>query len=309
MVVLDVALILLASAQCGVFSSTQAHQFGLSNQDLHRLARKGHLVRLCHGGYALPQALECATADLRYLLTVRAAVLARPVRSWASHHAGLAVHGLPLHGVDTTSVDVCGRVTRRARSTGLEVHPLPEDEPCQVVGGIRVVSAALAVVQVAARSVAGGLVAVDAALHGGLVSDAELTAAADRAGLGPRQRARVAAVFGMADRSCESPGESLTRMLLSGLGLAFRTQVNLADSMGLIGRVDFLVGERVVVEFDGLVKYSGADGREALAAEKQREDRLRAAGYEVVRLTWADLKDPERVARMIRQAAARSAAH
>ncbi len=96
-------------------------------------------------------------------------------------------------------------------------------------------------------------------------------------------------------------------MLLSGLGLAFRTQVNLRDSLGHIGRVDFLVGDRVVVEFDGMVKYDGADGRDALAAEKQREDRLRAAGYEVVRLTWADLKDPERVARLIRQATARAA--
>jgi very-short-patch-repair endonuclease len=187
------------------------------------------------------------------------------------------------------------------------VHPLPADEPCQLVGGIRAVSAALAVVQVAARSVPSGLVAVDAALHRGLVTDAHLTAAAERAVLGPRQRGRVAAALGMADRSCESPGESLTRMLLSGLGLAFRTQVNLRDSLGHIGRVDFLVGDRVVVEFDGMVKYDGADGRDALAAEKQREDRLRAAGYEVVRLTWADLKDPERVARLIRQATARAA--
>jgi very-short-patch-repair endonuclease len=76
----------------------------------------------------------------------------------------------------------------------------------------------------------------------------------------------------------------------------------------LIGRVDFLVGDRVVVEFDGMVKYGGADGREALAAEKRREDRLRTAGYEVVRLTWADLHQPEHVARAIRQAMARAAA-
>jgi hypothetical protein len=55
------------------------------------------------------------------------------------------------------------------------------------------------------------------------------------------------------------------------------------------------------------VKYAGADGRSALAAEKAREDRLRAAGYEVARLVWSDLADHERVARLIRAAAVRAA--
>lgn len=66
------------------------------------------------------------------------------------------------------------------------------------------------------------------------------------------------------------------------------------------------MAERIVVEFDGLVKYEAADGRAALAPEKRREDRLRAAGYEVVRLTWADLDRPERIAMLIRQAASRA---
>ena len=308
MVLLDSGLVLLADAQCGVFSSAQAHRFGLSNQELFRLVRRGRLVRLGHGSFVLPSALDGLSPAARFVQLVRGVVLARPVRSWASHHAALAVHGLPLHGVDTTAVDVCGVVARRSRSSRLEVHPLPRGEPCQVVQGIRVVSVALAVVQVSARSVSAGLVAVDAALHAGLVDGAALTAAVERASLGPRQRAKVAAVLAMADRRCESAGESLTRMLLTGLALRVRSQVALHDHLGLIGRVDFLVGDRVVVEFDGLVKYAGADGREALAAEKRREDRLRAAGYEVVRLTWPDLERPEQVARSIRQAMGRAAA-
>jgi very-short-patch-repair endonuclease len=52
---------------------------------------------------------------------------------------------------------------------------------------------------------------------------------------------------------------------------------------------------RVVVEFDGAVKYQGADGRNALIREKRREDALRALGYRVVRLTWSELRRPERV--------------
>ena len=75
-----------------------------------------------------------------------------------------------------------------------------------------------------------------------------------------------------------------------------------------MARVDHLVGERVVVEFDGLVKYAGAEGRGALAAEKAREDLLRSLGYEVVRLTGADLDRPQRVDAMVRAALERAAA-
>ena len=73
------------------------------------------------------------------------------------------------------------------------------------------------------------------------------------------------------------------------------------DDAGEIGRVDFVVG-RVVVEFDGSVKYEGAEGRAALVNEKRREDRLRALGYAVVRVVWADLDHPERVATAVRRA-------
>jgi very-short-patch-repair endonuclease len=60
--------------------------------------------------------------------------------------------------------------------------------------------------------------------------------------------------------------------------------------------------QRTIVEFDGLIKYGGADGRQALVDEKRREDALRSLGYQVVRLTWRDLYDPGLVDRLIRQA-------
>ena len=60
----------------------------------------------------------------------------------------------------------------------------------------------------------------------------------------------------------------------------------------------------MLIEFDGRVKYATGD---ALWAEKQREDRIRGLGYEVVRLTWADLKNPERVRRLVDAAIRRAA--
>ncbi|MDQ5839792.1 MAG: hypothetical protein M3537_01290, partial [Chloroflexota bacterium] len=59
--------------------------------------------------------------------------------------------------------------------------------------------------------------------------------------------------------------------------------------------VDVMVRGVLVVEFDGAVKYEGAQGREALVAEKKREDLLRQLGHGIVRLVWSDLAVPARV--------------
>ena len=50
----------------------------------------------------------------------------------------------------------------------------------------------------------------------------------------------------------------------------------------------------MVVEFDGAVKYQTGDGS-VLFREKQREDRLRELGFEVVRVIWSELDRPAEV--------------
>ena len=84
--------------------------------------------------------------------------------------------------------------------------------------------------------------------------------------------------------------------------------MEIRDERGrLVGRVDFLFrAQRTIVEFDGLLKYGGAGGRQALIDEKRREDALRSLGYQVVRLTWRDLYDPALVRRLIKQAFSRT---
>ena len=62
----------------------------------------------------------------------------------------------------------------------------------------------------------------------------------------------------------------------------------------------------MVIEFDGKIKYGGVGGLQALVDEKAREDRLRALGYEIVRLTWADLARPGRVKVMVLAAVKRA---
>lgn len=107
----------------------------------------------------------------------------------------------------------------------------------------------------------------------------------------------------------ESPGESRLRVLLDRHGMprpALQTTFHDHDGF-FVARVDFFfAAQRVAVEFDGLTKY-GEDGREAVLAEKEREDRLRALGVSVIRVTWGELDHPELVIRRIRRAFARAA--
>jgi hypothetical protein len=61
---------------------------------------------------------------------------------------------------------------------------------------------------------------------------------------------------------------------------------------------------RVALEFDGFVKYSGRLGAapEVLFAEKRRQDALEAAGWLIIRVTWADLTNLDATILRIRRA-------
>ena len=299
----------LALSQGGAFGAGQARRLGVTDLDIHDLVRRGEVVRVRRGAFVLTTSRQGLRPEADYALRARAVLLSRPGPTWASHHAALAISELPLVACDLTRFDVCAQIRAPHRRGVVLTHPLPAGEEPLVVKGARCVTTETALALVAARSgVKGVLPALDAALHSDLVTVAGVRASAQRLDLGATAQGRLDQALALADPQAESPGESLARLLLTSLGLAVRSQVRICDDLGLIGRVDFLVGHKVVVEFDGLVKYEGALGREALAAEKRREDRLRAAGYEVVRLTWADLDRPAHVARLVREAVARAGA-
>ena len=88
--------------------------------------------------------------------------------------------------------------------------------------------------------------------------------------------------------------ESLARVVLAELGFTdYEQQAEFRDAHGRMF-VDFLFRSRwTIVEIDGMEKYD--KDPHALRKEKRREDRLRVLGYEVVRLTWAELVGPSSV--------------
>lgn len=72
-------------------------------------------------------------------------------------------------------------------------------------------------------------------------------------------------------------------------------QVGISGPEGWIGRVDFAYLEfRLIIELDGF----GTHGtRDAFQSDRERDRKLVAAGWRIVRFTWVDIQErPERVA-------------
>lgn len=128
------------------------------------------------------------------------------------------------------------------------------------------------------------LIPVDAALHRGVVTLDQVTEAGRVGRIDPAWTRR------MADPQSESPAESRARVAMLEAGLNLRSQV----SMEGIGRVDFVVEQRVIVETDGRDYHSD----EAKFAEDKRRDREAIKrGFLPMRYPAAHaLGDPESIA-------------
>ena len=301
---MDQVLSIRLAAHGGVVAARDLHDAGVSEQTVRTAVRRGELIRVRRGAYVDGRRYREAQPDERYRLRVAAVLRTRP-KDAASHHAALAIFELPLVGCDLGRLDTVGEVRATIVRRGLVVHPGLAG-PTTVVDGVPTVPVADAVVQATGTSgLKTGLVAADAALHLGRCTVESLHEAVARVST-PMSSTALAKLVDLVEPLAESPGESLTRMVLRTAGLPVRSQVRISDAMVRLARVDFLVGDKVVVEFDGQVKYAGAGGDE-LFREKQREDWLRELGYEVVRVVWSDLADPARLVARVRAALARAA--
>jgi len=287
----------------GYLTTRQARALGATQYDLDRLVRAGvmeHGVR----GVRVPAGHESPQA--RHAAVTRGALDNNPF-SVASHQSALCLLAVPVFGVPLRQVHLAEPRTSSRRRRGVHHHVLRDGDLTVDLGGRRAIEPALACLQVAAHhGTEAGVVAMDAALRLGLCTVDDL----ERVCESGRQRrgiigAREAVQF--TDGRAESPGESRLRLILNSLPWRFDLQVNVGGpGSGFV--VDFLVENVLVVEFDGAVKYEGADGKAALIAEKRREDFLGSRGFEVVRIMWSDLRHPGLIARAVHRSLVRARA-
>lgn len=296
-----------ALRQGGVFTWQDVQACLLGVNEVRGALRRHQVVRVRRNAYVLTEVWRGAKPEAQLALRTRAVLMTRP-HDMASHESALALFGLPMWGLPTDRVHLLSGCGRTRATAGAYLHPRGDIDQVDVSGAPSA-SVEMALAQVAlARPLINAVVPLDRALKDKLCRLGPVRAAGEQIVRGPTDRRRLESALAHADKECESVGETRTRFLLLDLGYEFRTQVRISDQDGaFIGRVDFMIGDLLVVEFDGLVKYEGADGRAALAKEKAREERLTALGCVVIRLVWADLDHPEKVRTMIESALRRIA--
>jgi hypothetical protein len=304
----------VADKQGSVFSRRQALWSGYTPDQIQDRLRDGRWERVRHGQYAERTDLKHLPPWERQLLLHRRLVYAavnamRPGTAVVSHHSALVVHNVPVWDVDLNEVQLTRSNSARSGSAaGVRHHhgKLTGDAVIEF-DNLTVTSVARSLVETAATaSFEAAVVSADAVLRNRLVPDAQLRSVVAQTEFWPGGPT-VRSALGFASPLAESVGESRLRVLMHQQGLPVpELQVVFHDADGFIGRVDFYFPEhRTIVEFDGMSKY--VDGSSVvLIQEKAREDRLRALGLQVLRLTWEDLANPARTAMLIRRAFARS---
>lgn len=305
---------LVAAVQGGVFSRGQAAECGYTPGQIHDRIQDGRWVRIRHGQYAETVEVDSLAPWDRAISQHRRLVHAvlngmRPGTVAVSHQSALSLHGVPLWGAELAEVHLSRLDGHRGgRIAGVRHHrgKLTAAD-LTTVNGLPVTTVPRALFEMACTSsFEAAVVSADAVRRDHPGAADELRRLRDVTEFWPGS-ATARAALDFSSPLAESVGESRLRVLLHTHGLPVPAlQVVFTDADGFVARVDFYFPEyQTVVEFDGLLKY-GADAREALIQEKLREDRLRALGLQVVRVTWADLQHPSRLIARIQRAFARA---
>lgn len=302
-------LVLRASALAG----------GYTDAEIRRLRARGIWTAAMRGAYLPTEDSVRLNPAERHRIAME--VLRARIADDAvfSHLSAAVLYRLPLWRTVLGPVQVT-RSPQGKGHRGPRLHTLTaalrEDE-IALIDGWRVTSVARTVIDLARMlPFEQALVVADAALHHRLTTAELLAEQLERSSRLPGALT-AARVVAFADGRSESVGESLSRIMIHRAGLPTpELQVEVVDHSGrFVARGDFgFLAQRVMGEFDGKVKYSGQlagseDPREALWQEKLREDKVRDAGWAVVRWIWTDLDHPADVVDRLQRALRRGGHH
>lgn len=331
--------VLPSSPQCGdhggmqLIDAAALHRSTGDSRSLRRRYARGELVRVRKGVYAAKDEWISLPPWERYRQTILAVNLELPSSKFCLNTAAvlwnLEMLAVPDHvhlagasrghrgrSLPTTSAarmpsGLCG--LEGLTSYGVARHA--SRGPTIAFGGLQITPLPETVVAVIAReNFAAGTVLADHAIgmrrtSGARVSKDELLGHAARLEPGARRR-WVTQVLNFAVANSGSAGESLSRAQMHLLGFpAPLLQANFRAGGHFIARTDFFWPQfKLIGEFDGDAKYlrdeylGDQTSRQAVLAEKKREDKLRAAGFRVVRWDWATASDAARLGAVLRNA-------
>lgn len=276
----------------GPFTVADARRSGVRWDDLQTKT----WTRMSRGQYAWAGLTQNAR------LTLRAVVERVPATYAFSGLTAGWLLGLDVAWGDPIEVTIDREVPVRARAgVRLRRAALPQWD---VINrhGFRTTSAMRTACDLGGRrDLVESVVAVDMALHAGLVTLPQL-ATYTETHPGEKGIKRLRGAVRLADPRSESPMETRLRMELIRARLPRpAVQAEIRDAAGdLIGRADLYYADRRLV-----IEYDGDNHRDRLVADLRRQNALVNAGYHLLRFTVADMRTRGAVAAQVRLARAR----
>ncbi|WP_448002659.1 endonuclease domain-containing protein [Agromyces bauzanensis] len=257
--------------QGGALSYAALERGGFSRSEVHAAVRGGAILRVRNGWFAVPDAHHDVVRAVRVGGTATAATVA--------HLRGLWVLDERLHvRVPHSTGRLAAPHDRRSRLDrehhGVCVHYSTRGG---LDRGSDPLTLALAEMFACTSPTANVLATIDSALERQKLDLGHLDRI--RAYL-PRSRRRL---LDGVDPLSQSGLETRIRLLLRSRRISHRAQADLDG----VGRVDFVVGERLVIEADGRAFHTG----EAFEEDRQRDFELVTRGYVVLRLSYRQIVD------------------
>lgn len=235
-------------------STRHLHDHGLGRRDIRHAVDAGMLVRLRRGWYA--------TAD-----THPSVAAATRVGGRLTCLEVLKVHGAWILPEPALHVRVSSGIAVRPHR-GVRIHWSPERLTPGLDGIEEALDSAMGCGDL--RSL---VVAIDSLANHRLIPRARLRALLHATARGRR-------VLALHDPAAESGIETLVRLALRRHRIRARSQVTIPG----VGRVGFLIGDRLVIEADGF-EWHGS--REAFERDRDRDRELVRRGFVVIRLSYA----------------------
>jgi very-short-patch-repair endonuclease len=261
-------------ARGGVLPTSALDRLGVSRDARSAAIASGSVVAVRRGWYGVPDAPADVVAAVRVGGALTGASVAR-------------LHGLWLLKDDRLHVRVSGSASRLRSPADRGIALTQEHGVCvhyrERPGGVRDLPARDGLPRALAEMFTCGgalpaTIALDSALNTGELD------AAGRAELRRIVTARARRFVDGADPLCDSGLETIARLLLVSRRVRHRTQAWIRG----VGRVDLLIGDRLVVELDGAGFHIDAPDFEE---DRRRGLELARQGYLLVRLTYRMVMD------------------
>lgn len=299
-----------------VLTTRQLADLGISSAALTAASRSGRVLRLRPGAFVLAQAWREMLPSNRDRVRLAAHVLTVKGIPTYSHVSAALLHGLSIWQ-GGPKVHVTAPFARSGSGVPADVHFHRELLSADHVEETILKSGLLARITTLERTVfdcartlpfESAVILGDSASRNGC--NMALVWEMANSMTGRRGVARSRKVLLAINGLSESPGETRTRLIIAQMPIEQPELQAELLATGFLYRPDFLWRRyKLIVEFDGDIKYFAYKSTpEALVQERKRERRLMEEGWRFVRLTWADLSEPDLVKLRILKAIAEGSA-